>query len=396
MYLIVIVGIIFTLSTGFLLWSYRNYKKHIIDKYKIRVHVNGIRGKSSVTRLIAGALREADIKTLAKTTGTSARIILSHDEELPIRRKEANITEQTEYLQKYSNKNIDAVVFECMAINPEYAKYLEHKVMHSHVYIITNIRIDHTDHLGETLEKIATAMSDSIPYNSIVITSENRPEIRDILEKVAASRNTKFVYADANQVSDKEVDMFDHVEFKDNISIALEVAKIYNIDRKIALAGMTKANPDPGVLRFSEKINGDTKVHWINAFAANDSESFITILDLIQEQDKFKNLKKVIILNNRKDRPERVEQFANIALESKIVDEMISFGSYEQTVKNIIKDTKPLYCMGDDSQAGSLSGGELFEAVCKNIGGKEFVLIGSTNIHTAQADRLLEYFGESH
>jgi hypothetical protein len=38
----------------------------------VRIHVNGIRGKSSVTRLIAAALREAGIRTVAKTTARRA------------------------------------------------------------------------------------------------------------------------------------------------------------------------------------------------------------------------------------------------------------------------------------------------------------------------------------
>ena len=40
-----------------------------------RIHVNGTRGKSSVTRLIAAGIRESGIKTFAKTTGTIPRII---------------------------------------------------------------------------------------------------------------------------------------------------------------------------------------------------------------------------------------------------------------------------------------------------------------------------------
>ena len=41
----------------------------------IRIHVNGSRGKSSVTRLIAAGLRAGGLKTLAKTTGTAPLII---------------------------------------------------------------------------------------------------------------------------------------------------------------------------------------------------------------------------------------------------------------------------------------------------------------------------------
>ena len=41
-----------------------------LKRITIRIHVNGTRGKSSVTRLIAAGLREGDITTCAKTTGT--------------------------------------------------------------------------------------------------------------------------------------------------------------------------------------------------------------------------------------------------------------------------------------------------------------------------------------
>ena len=46
-----------------------------LKKIPIRIHVNGIRGKSSVVRLIAAGLRESGLKTFAKTTGTIPRII---------------------------------------------------------------------------------------------------------------------------------------------------------------------------------------------------------------------------------------------------------------------------------------------------------------------------------
>ena len=46
-----------------------------IDALQWRVHVNGIRGKSTVTRIIAGMMREAGLVTVAKSTGTFAAVI---------------------------------------------------------------------------------------------------------------------------------------------------------------------------------------------------------------------------------------------------------------------------------------------------------------------------------
>ena len=73
--------------------SYRHRQN--LKRIPIRIHVNGTRGKSSVTRLIAAALREAGLVTCAKTTGTLARMILPDAREVPIFRPAgANVIEQ--------------------------------------------------------------------------------------------------------------------------------------------------------------------------------------------------------------------------------------------------------------------------------------------------------------
>ena len=60
-------------------------QKRNVKKIPIRVNINGIRGKSTVTRLITGILTEAGYKTVGKTTGTEARMIYwFQDEEDPI------------------------------------------------------------------------------------------------------------------------------------------------------------------------------------------------------------------------------------------------------------------------------------------------------------------------
>ncbi|HXD11245.1 MAG TPA: hypothetical protein VN653_14360, partial [Anaerolineales bacterium] len=93
MYGIVILGL--TLLGVIMTWwiERRDYERRL-NKLKIRIYVNGIRGKSTVTRLIAGVLREAGIQTLAKTTGSAAMVILPNGEEIRIeRRSSATIME---------------------------------------------------------------------------------------------------------------------------------------------------------------------------------------------------------------------------------------------------------------------------------------------------------------
>ena len=92
-----ITGLILLLFTSYIIFSVNKYHQHkseLLRGFEHRIHVNGIRGKSTVTRLIAASLREGKIKTIGKTTGTSARVILNHRKEIIIPRIEADIAEQ--------------------------------------------------------------------------------------------------------------------------------------------------------------------------------------------------------------------------------------------------------------------------------------------------------------
>ena len=71
------------------------FHRRRLSRIPIRVHVNGTRGKTSVTRLIAAGIREAGIRCVAKTTGTVPRFILPNGREVPVYRPGgANVIEQ--------------------------------------------------------------------------------------------------------------------------------------------------------------------------------------------------------------------------------------------------------------------------------------------------------------
>ena len=80
-----------------------NIHKSNLDKIPIRIHVNGSRGKSSVVRLIASGLRAGALKTFAKTTGTSPRIIDENGDDKYIHRlRSASIGEQISFIRYFS------------------------------------------------------------------------------------------------------------------------------------------------------------------------------------------------------------------------------------------------------------------------------------------------------
>ena len=58
-----------------------------VETLQWRIHVNGIHGESTVTRIIAGMLREAGYVTIAKSTGTFAAVINRDGVDEPIDRR---------------------------------------------------------------------------------------------------------------------------------------------------------------------------------------------------------------------------------------------------------------------------------------------------------------------
>lgn len=397
---VLIVFIIMMAYLGYGVYAKRQHDKGM-QRFEHRVHVNGIRGKSSVTRLIAAALREGGIKTAAKTTGSAARILIDHENETPVPRKEPDIVEQRRMLKYYmgtmhrmfTGEDYKAVVFECMAINPIYQRYLEDKIMHSTIGVITNIREDHTDMLGETLPEIARSLSNTIPKNGDLVTAETNPELLAILQEECEKRGTKLHAVGEMRIAEKHISKFSHFEYKQNVAIALKVAQLAGISRATALAGMHNAMPDPGAfaLKNISREKGKT-VHWANLFAINDRESFVLTVDSLHKKVGART-KKAVILNNRIDRPERVVQFMDIAVNDIKADYIFTFGDYEMQVQQELKkypDARvTIVYMGNSSDYKNSDGDVLFNRINATFRHKECILFGAVNIHTPQAQALL-------
>lgn len=362
-----------------------------------RIHVNGIRGKSSVTRLIAASLREGKIKTVAKTTGTAARMIVDHKNETPVPRKEADIVEQRRMLNQYLGtlkklSGYQAVVFECMAINPIYQKYLENKIMHSTIGVITNVREDHTDMLGKTLPEIARSLASTVPRNGHLVTAETNEEILAILKEECDKRGTRLHSVGSMRIANSHMAKFDHFEYKSNVAIAIKVAQLAGVPRAIALKGMHKALPDPGAFKLKKVRRKKATIHWANLFAINDRESFVFTVESLYEKVGSKT-KKAVILNNRHDRPERVAQFVDISVREIGADYIFTFGDYEAQVRQELKrypDAQVTVVeLGNSTKFKAASGAQLLDIIGETLQGKETILFGGVNIHTPQAQALL-------
>ena len=298
-----------------------NHEKRV-RSIPVRIWVNGSRGKSSVTRLIAAGLRAGKKRVIAKTTGTKARFILNDQNEQPvIRLGMPNIREQVKIFKRAAAEKPDMIVLECMALRPDLQYSEAIHIVKPNVVVVTNVRADHLDVMGPSIKDVARNFMRAIPRNSTVFAGE-KIILRDN-EWLIRGKNVSTHLSEAKQISDKTINRFTYIEHKANVALALDVCKYFDVSEKDAIEAMCNANPDPGVLQRHCVLLGDKEATIVNAMAANDPESTYLIWQMIDKDYTEIN----IMINCRSDRIDRSFQMAELIKTSINANRYILTGS---------------------------------------------------------------------
>ncbi|OQB99066.1 MAG: Capsule biosynthesis protein CapB [Spirochaetes bacterium ADurb.Bin110] len=276
------LSFVIIVSIGLAIAAIVEYQAHCrrLKAMPIRILVNGTRGKSTVTRLIAAGLAAGGLRVYAKTTGSAARIILPDLSEREIRKhgsakRRPSIMEHKWFVRAAYKAGAQAIVAECMAIRPETIGVLETRLAHSTIGVMTNVRLDHLDTMGTELESVAEALGESIPEKGkAFVGSEGMDEdIKTVFSRMAAQRSAELAFVPIDEETQALRRAFAYPMHAQNLALALAVCSACGVSREIALRGMQSAKPDPGVrptLLTSWRVH---KVRVINAFAANDPQS---------------------------------------------------------------------------------------------------------------------------
>ena len=289
------------------------YHQLVLSSIPIRIHVNGTRGKSSVTRLIAAGLRAGGKRTFAKTTGTAPRVIDSKGIDRIIHRlRRPSIGEQVRLLKYFSSENPDVVVMECMAVQPQYQWISEHQMVKSHIGVITNARPDHLDEMGPTEVDVVKSLCNSIPVGGTLVTAEDKH--KDILQSVADLNQSEIFFSDESSVSEKDLNNFAYIEHPQNVAIALDVCHKMGVERDIALSGMHSVRPDLGALVVWKLLGKQGSLQFVNGMAANDPVSTLQIWKFVI--DRYPTTSgTAVFFNSRDDRPLRTKQMLELTFE---------------------------------------------------------------------------------
>lgn len=308
-----------------------------LKKIPLRININGIRGKSTITRMAYSVLREDHYRVIGKTTGTDARMMywFTQKEYDVIRKPQgANIGEQRDIIRKVVKQKANALVNECMAVNPDYQITFQKDLVKANIGVIVNVMEDHMDVLGPTLKDVAQAFTATIPYNGKLVVMKD--EYTDFFAKEAKKRNSEIIVVDKDEIPESYLRKFDYLVFPDNVAIVLGIAEAVGVDYETALQGMLNAPADPGAVRIKYFHANNTQNVFVNAFAANEPKSTKAILNKVESYN-YLYKKKIIILNCRSDRIDRTQLFVKNFLEDVDYDVLICTGKSTQMVSNLMQ-----------------------------------------------------------
>ena len=283
-----------------------------LRRIPVRICVTGIRGKSSVVRLIAGALRESGMNVLAKTTGSRAALVLPDGKEREVRRRGLpSILEQKRVVRTAVRLGAKILVTEMMSIREECMSAESRRLIRPNILVLTNVRLDHLDLMGRSRKEIAACLASAFPVHGTVILPEE--EFFPIFERRGRALGTRPILAGKNVSGNIDpTAALPHEEFEVNVRLALETVRELGVGNETALRGMAAAAPDLGALRIwdAPRTGAGPAMSFVNAFAANDPGSSREAMDRIMDRPSLYGRAFVGLLNLREDRGDRTLQWA--------------------------------------------------------------------------------------
>ncbi len=165
-----------------------------------------------------------------------------------IRLSTPNICEQIGILDRARREGAQAIVMECMAVRPDLQKICEAHIMHSTIGVITNIRPDHLDVMGPTVDDVAVALSSTVPRGGTTVIGDARYTIQ--MQRVAGRARLESPRRQTGGCPRGAMEGFAYLEHEENVATVLEVTRTLGIPDEVALRGMYKAIPDVGVCTF--------------------------------------------------------------------------------------------------------------------------------------------------
>jgi dihydrofolate synthase/folylpolyglutamate synthase len=182
------------------------------------IHVGGTNGKGSTSHMLASILQEAGYKVGLYTSphlkNFTERIRVNGNE-IPKRKVSSFIKKNKDFLEKqklsffemtvgmafdyFANEKVDIAIIE-VGLG---GRLDSTNIITPEVSVITNIGLDHTQFLGETLPEIAFEKAGIIKKNIPVIIGEEQSEVKSVFVSKADEEQAPIYFASDDDQNDK-------------------------------------------------------------------------------------------------------------------------------------------------------------------------------------------------
>jgi len=292
-----------------------DHLKNPENKFK-SIHVAGTNGKGSSSHMLASVLQEAGYKVGLYTSPH----LKDYRERIKINGKEIS----KQYVIQFIRKNkpffeSNTLSFFEMTVGLAFEYFAKQEVdiaiievglggrldstniIKPEISVITNIGLDHTKFLGNTLELIAVEKAGIIKPNVPVVIGETQKETKIVFKRLAEKNESKIVFADQLQTKNYKSDLKGNYQEK-NINTVIQTLneiklKGFKISTENIKKGLLNVVKNTGLLGRWQVLKQNPKV--ICDTAHNREGLKITINQLLKEE--FKHLHIVLGVVSDKD-----------------------------------------------------------------------------------------------
>ena len=294
------------------------------------IHVGGTNGKGSTSHMLASILQEAGYKVGLYTSPH----LNDFRERIKINRKDISEEFVTDFINEHKSffESNDMSFFE-MTVGLAFDYFAKEKVdiavievgmggrldatniITPLVSVITNIGLDHTQFLGNTLEAIAFEKAGIIKPNIPIIIGEYTPETKPVFLVKAKECNSEIYFA-ADLISETySSDLIGDYQIH-NKKTVLQTVKVLNEQNEFKI---TPENIKSGLLNVMKNTGLQGRWQQLNEFpkvicdTAHNKNGLEIVLQQIQKED-FDTLHVVLGVVNDKDLDEILPLFPKKAI----------------------------------------------------------------------------------
>ncbi|MBI1741807.1 bifunctional folylpolyglutamate synthase/dihydrofolate synthase [Candidatus Acetothermia bacterium] len=258
------------------------------------VHVGGTNGKGSVVTMIASVLRVAGYRVGVYTSphlvSYRERMQINSewiseekfsglaDELMSIAETMTDKPSQFEFLTAmgllyFARQHVDWAVIE-VGLG---GRFDATNLIHPKISVVTNVELDHTDLLGNTLGEIAWEKAGIAKPGAVLITGESKPEPLAVIERECAARGAPLIRANV-KITRRDFDWDSQaLEIEELGSVQLGLLGGYQIEN--AAVAMTALRELQKQISLSDQaiIRGLEQAHWPGRFELVQKSPYIVL-----------------------------------------------------------------------------------------------------------------------